>query len=230
MGINRLLHLVLYHFVLSGTHTAPLLSALFLSSPVSAKHTGFICTGFTYGCCICESYCETPATSSQLKFSKATTNRRLRTSRLTRAKCDARATNRACVGAPTLTVMMTQDSHNHLPPGYTIKPQADMSYQNIHKNSLAIVHMPCQPEFTSMTTNATWPSLTPVPVNHWWILPTTVLYPSVDAHTICFCSCKCKSSYTVAPFFFWQTLQQHAASDTESAVLCTKSWSGPHEC
>ena len=38
MRINRVLHMVLYNVIPSGTHTSPLLSVLLLSSPVSAEH------------------------------------------------------------------------------------------------------------------------------------------------------------------------------------------------
>ena len=42
--VAGLLVLVIYYFILSGTHTAPLLSVLFSSFPDSTKHTGFKCT------------------------------------------------------------------------------------------------------------------------------------------------------------------------------------------
>ena len=54
-----LLLLMLYYFILSGTQKSPLLSVLFLS------------------------YCETPATSSLLRFIEETTNRHLITSSAT---------------------------------------------------------------------------------------------------------------------------------------------------
>ena len=82
-NVAGLLVLVLYYFIPSGTHTSPLLSVLFLSSPDSTNHTGFMRTGFTSGRCLCKSYCETPATSSPLRFIEATTKRHLITSSAT---------------------------------------------------------------------------------------------------------------------------------------------------
>ena len=56
LDITRLLDLVISYYVLSETHTVPLLSALFQSSPVPTKNTDFMCTKTPYVHSTCVSY------------------------------------------------------------------------------------------------------------------------------------------------------------------------------